>query len=59
MGFVHGYHILVGLLKKPFGNPVEPAAIKTLTWPGASLIMTCHVVSERLLRVTIVTIGKS
>src|SRR5262249_44017545 len=35
---------------KPFGNPVEPEAIKTLTWPDANLIMTCRVVSERLHR---------
>src|SRR5262249_35038560 len=31
-------------------TPVEPAAIKTLTWPDASSIMTCRVVSERLHR---------
>src|SRR5262249_28482527 len=33
---------------KPFGNPVEPEVIKTLTWPGAILIMTYQVVSEQL-----------
>src|SRR5262249_60273473 len=33
---------------KPFGNPVEPEAIKTLTWPDASLIMTCGTGSQRL-----------
>ena len=33
---------------KPFGNSVELEVIKTLTWSDASLIMACHVVSERL-----------